>query len=126
MLKNLFLSMLLVFAPIQAVLLTTFTLVMADLILGIMAARKRGELITSAGFQRTIIKLAVYEAAICFGFLAETYLTGPLVPISKIVAGFVGLTEITSIFESLNEVSGQNLLKGIIDKLASKNDPKNR
>src|ERR1017187_6759867 len=114
-LKSLALSILVVFAPIHAALLTAFILVMCDLVLGVMAAKKRGEHITSAGFRRTIGKLVVYEVAIALGFLCETYMTGPLVPVSKIIAGFVGITEIKSLMENLNEISGGDILKGLVD-----------
>ena len=42
-----------VFAPIKAVILVTGILIFADLFTGIMAARKKGEKITSAGLRRT-------------------------------------------------------------------------
>ena len=100
-------------------MLTTLVFITLDLVLGVMAARKRGEKITSLGFRRTIVKLSIYEVAIMLGFLCETYMTGDLVPISKIIAGFIGITEMKSLMENLNEVSGTDLLKDIISRLAS-------
>ncbi len=116
-LKNFLLSTLLVFVPIQAALTAVLALVMADLAIGVVAARKRGERILSAGLRRTIAKLLVYESVLMLGFITETYLTGPLIPFSKIIAGFIGFTEIKSLIENLNEASGGELLKGLIDKL---------
>lgn len=121
-LKLLALSILSIFSPIKPILLTALTLVLIDLIIGVVAAKKRGESITSSGFQRTIIKLFVYMSAIILGFLTETYLTGDTVAVCKIISSFVGLTEFTSILESLNEISGGSLLKSIISKLGSKNE----
>ncbi len=119
-------ALLSVFAPIRSVLLTALTLVLADLILGILASHKRGEKITSAGLQRTIVKLVVYMAAIMLAFLTQTYLTGETVAVCKIVSSFVGLTELTSIVESLNELSGGSLLKALLDKFGSQNSVKDK
>lgn len=125
-LKTLVISILLVFAPIKAVLLTTFALVFVDLIAGIWAAVQRGEKITSSGLKRTLIKLFVYEVAVMAAFLCETYLTGAIVPLSKIVSGFVGLTELKSLIESLNELSGGSVLKGLVEKLGSVKDKEDK
>lgn len=121
-LKILAWSVLAVFAPVKMALITALVLVFSDLILGILAARKRGDAITSAGLGRTIVKLSVYEAAILLGFLAETYLTGAIVPVCKIITGYIGLAEATSVIENLNELSGGSLFKGLIAKLGSQND----
>lgn len=121
-LKILALSVLTVFAPVKMAVITTLVMVFADLVLGMLAARKRNEPITSAGLGRTIVKVSVYECAILLGFLAETYLTGPVVPVCKIITGYIGLTEATSVIENLNELSGGSILKGLVAKLGSQND----
>lgn len=114
-------SLLAVFAPLKPVLLAVLGLVILDFTLGVLAARKRGEPITSSGFKRTVIKLFVFQAAIIAAFVTEVYLTGDLAPVQKIVSCFIGLTELTSIAENLNEISGGNLLKTLIEKIGSKN-----
>jgi len=111
----------LVFSPIKQMLITAFCLVMADMILGMLAARKRKEPITSAGLGRTPVKLFVYGASICLGFLTQQYLTGDTFPILNIITSLIGLTEIKSILENLNDVSGTDLLRAILDKLSSVN-----
>jgi phage-related holin len=108
-----------VFQPAQSMLLTVLVLIVCDLITGVLAARKRGESIKSAGIGRTIVKLVIYELAIGLSFLAETYLMGPLIPASKIAASLIGTTELLSVLENLNTLSGGDLLKSIIDKLTS-------
>lgn len=123
-LKNLAIMALAVFAPIQGTLVTVFILILADLIFGIFAAHKRKETITSAGIRRTVTKLLVYEITIMLCFLTETYLIDGLLPITKMVAGVVGMVEIKSIIEHVNEVHGSNIFKDIILKLGSTNDPK--
>lgn len=110
-----------IFAPIHAVMLTALMLIVVDLITGILAARKRKEKIASAGLGRTVIKVVIYQAAIMLGFLTETYLTGPEVPVSKIITGYIGLTELTSIVENMSIISGTSLMKSLVDRLSSKN-----
>lgn len=119
-LKIISLTLLAVFAPIKAIILTAFVLILADLFTGVFAAFKRKEPITSAGFKRTLIKLFVYQSAIMLGYLAETYLTGTLLPVSKIITSYIGFTEIVSVLENLNSIAGGSLLTALITKLGNK------
>lgn len=114
-------SIISVFAPAKAVLLTTLLLVLVDMVTGAIAAKKRGEKITSAGFGRTIAKILVYELAVGLGFLTETYMTGPMVPVSKIVSSLIGLTELKSCIENLNDINGSPVLTSLVQKLSSQN-----
>lgn len=111
-----------VFAPIQAVIIITGVLVIADLITGILAAKKRGEPIDSAGLRRTVTKTAVYLTAVCMGFLVEKYMIDEILPISKIVSGIIGMVELKSLMENLNTIHGSDIFKEIIYKLGSHND----
>lgn len=117
LLKYLALSIIAVFAPAKAMILTSLALVLVDLMTGIMAARAQKEPITSQGLRRTAAKLFVYEMAVMLGFLTQQYLTGPEVPVASIIAGLVGLTELTSCLENLNIIGGNDMLKAILDKL---------
>lgn len=115
-----------VFAPIQGVLGAAAALIVADLVLGLLAARKRKQKITSSGLRRTLGKLALYEVAIALAFLAEHYLTGGAIPLVKLVSGVVGLTEITSCLENINTLSGGSVFRSILARLAppsNKDDP---
>lgn len=53
------------------------------------------------------------------GFLTEQYMTGDLVPVMKILAGLIGITELKSILENLEEITGMPIIKMLIDKLNS-------
>ena len=116
------LAIIVIFAPIKAMILSALFLTVCDGVLGVMAAHKRGEAITSAGFRRTISKILIYELAICMAYIAQHYLTGDAIPVSSVVAGFVGITEFKSCMENLNDVSGGQLLKALLQKLGSIND----
>lgn len=108
-----------VFEPAKSMLLTVLVLIVVDLVSGILAARKRGESIRSAGIGRTVVKLLIYEVSIALAFLTETYLTGPEIPCAKVVASLIGTTELLSVLENLNTLSNGDLLKSIIDKISS-------
>lgn len=121
-LKVLGLSLLAVFAPAKAMILTSLALVLMDLVTGIIAAKKAGEPVTSAGLRRSIGKLLIYEAAILLGFLTQQYMTGDTVPVSNIIAGLIGVAELTSCLENLNKISDGSILKAVLDKIGSPNE----
>lgn len=110
-----------VFAPAKGMIITVLVLIIADLVTGLMAAKKQNVPITSSGIRRTVVKLFVYEGAIMLAFLTQTYLTGESIPVSSIVAGLIGLAELTSVFENLNIIGDGKLLQSILDKLNSAN-----
>jgi hypothetical protein len=75
------------------------------LITGVWAAKKQGQAITSGGLKMTIYKIVFYELAICMGFLAQTYLTGTVLPVCNLITSVIGLTEMTSILENLQTIN---------------------
>jgi len=115
--KTFIFSILVIFLPIKPVLLTVLTLVGVDLIGGLMAAKKRKEPITSSGFKRTIVKLFVYELVIILAHITTQYLTGDMIPLVKILAGYIGITELKSCMENMEELTGVPVLKALIDKI---------
>jgi hypothetical protein len=121
-LKTLVFALIAVFAPAKGIVLTSFALVLIDLVTGIWAAKKRGEPITSQGLRRTLTKLAVYESALLIAFLAEQYLISDLLPVSKIVSSYIGVVELKSVLENVNDIGGNDLLKALINKLNGPND----
>lgn len=107
-----------VFAPIKAALVTVVVLVVVDLITGIMAARSRKEAITSDALSRTVKKLLVYECAALCGFLAQTYLVLGVIPLCNLVTSLVGLTEMKSVLENLDQISGGNFFAALVARLS--------
>lgn len=110
-------SIALVFMPIKATLITVMVLTVADLITGIMASRKEGKKITSSGLKRTIIKTTVYELVVMLGFLTERFMVGDSIPVVKVLAGFIGLTELKSVLENIERISGMPIIKLLIQRL---------
>lgn len=117
---KLFVILVAVFAPAKAMLLTALVLVVADLVTGMWASLKAGESLSSAKLKTSVLKIVVYELAIGLGYLAQAHLTGEAIPVASIVSGFVGLTEMLSVTENLNRISGGTLLSGLVNTLNSK------
>lgn len=111
-----------ILAPIHAVMAATGFLIVMDTVTGIMAARKRGDVIKSASLRRSVSKMLVYQIAVITGFIAQKYLLADLIPVSSVVAAMIGMVELTSILENLHVVYGSNIFQGLLDKLGSKND----
>jgi phage-related holin len=110
-----------ILAPIHSVMAVAGIMIVVDLITGVLAARKRGEIISSAALRRTVSKMLVYQSAIVTGFLCEHYLLSDTLPIVKLIAAAIGLVEMKSITENLNELNGAPIFKSLIESLGSKN-----
>jgi fumarate reductase subunit D len=120
LLKLFVVSIAALFLPIKSLLFATGALIVLDLITGVMAARKRGEKITSGRLRDSLSKLVIYEVAICAAFVAEHYISDML-PFVKIASSMISLVELTSVYENLNDISGKDILKSLIVKLGSPN-----
>lgn len=117
---EIFTAILVIFAPIKAVMITVGVLVGADLIFGIWAAKKRGEKITSARLSHSVTKALVYQMAVMSGFLVEKYLMDGALPVCKIVASVIGSVELKSLLESGNDILGQPVFNAIAEQLKRK------
>lgn len=104
-------------APIRPVLLATTALVGADLLTGLLKARKNKEPITAWGLRRTLVKTAVYLTAIVLGYVTERWLLDGFLPVVKLISGAVGVVELKSCLENLSAISGRDVLKVAIDRL---------
>lgn len=110
-----------IFAPIVPMIFACGVLIFADLITGILAAKKRKEKIKSAEMRRSVSKFIVYQIAILSAFVLEKYMLQDLIPVSKIVAGVIGMVEFTSILENGSAIAGKDILSLVLEKLGSKN-----
>lgn len=111
-----------VFLPIKAVLITVIALIIVDMVSGMAVARSKGEKITSKAMGRTIVKILVYEFSIMAGFLAERYLLDGSIPLVKLLAGLVGVTEMVSVLENADILSGNTMFASIVSMLQSKSN----
>lgn len=115
-----------IIAPIHATMLALGFLVVVDLVLGIWVARKSGVPITSAGLRRTLVKLVLFQVGLVTAFIVETYLAKGVFPIVQTFSAMVSISELVSVFENINKISGVNVLGKLIESLRSKNDSKNQ
>lgn len=120
---NLSLAALAVLAPIQSIMIVVAILIGADFITGIMKAYKLKEAITSRALARSIYKMCFYQLAVLSAFLLETYLIPGVLPVTKLVAGVIGLTELLSVLENTQRTTGINL-RGIIAVLQNRKEGK--
>ena len=107
--------MLAMLAPIYPLMGAVGVLIAADLVTGILAARKRGEAITSRAMSRTITKALVYQLAVISAFALEG-LVG--LPVAKLIAAVIGLVEFKSLAENVKAITGVDL-KQVIAKISS-------
>lgn len=121
-LKALALSALAIFAPVKPLMLAALFLVVVDTITGLLAARKKGEAVTSAKLRRSVSKALVYSAGLMAGHVTGIYLIDQDW-VAKLVAGAIGVTEMLSIAENLSHFSGGGVLKSLVTKLGSPNEP---
>jgi hypothetical protein len=109
-------------APTGPWLATIGFLVIADMILAIIRAYKQpGGInnIQSRKLRRTITKFVVYAIAILTAYIIElNFLPGMM--IMKLIAGLIAASEIKSIDENIEKITGTSLFKSIIRKFSPK------
>ena len=106
------------FMEIRPFIVFTLILVVADLITGILAAHKRGEIISSWGLRRTIVKFVLYGIAIVLSKGMEHVFSVPQVV--YVVAFYICLTEFYSNLENIGEVTGTNVITSVKNLLTDK------
>lgn len=117
-------SILSIFIPIKAMAIAALCVTILDMILGVAAAKKQGLPITSSGLKQTIIKIFVYEMALILGLIIQKYLMQDSMPLTNLVATLIGCTELKSVAENLEIISGQPFLTALITIISNKqNNP---
>jgi len=96
------------FLPIKHFLIFTIFVVFADTVTGIIAAKKRGEKITSKGLYRTSQKVAVYFCGIMIFHGASITFQLPS-QITYSVSFIIAATELFSISENIKSITGTNI-----------------
>ncbi len=104
-----------ILTPIKEVSLTLVLLIVTDFIFGITRAVKLKETITSRKMSRSIAKILFYNIVILLLYYTNIYIFETGLPLEKLGAGLICLTELRSIDESWQLLFGWSLW----DKLAS-------
>lgn len=119
-------SVVAVFAPIEMTLLTVLILVSVDLVTGLLLARKNKEPISSLGIKKTVVKLLVYEIVICLSYLIDQYLTFNSILVLNMVSSIIGITELKSVAENINILTGGGVLDGILKAISAASPSANK
>lgn len=98
--------------PIFPMMMTILFLLVADLITGVWASKRRREPITSHRLSMSITKALLYNIVIISSFLVEKYVMG-VIPWTRIVSGFIAVVELHSIMENVNSLTGVNVWRAI-------------
>jgi uncharacterized membrane protein len=96
------------FFPIKHFLIFTIFVVFADTVTGIIAAKKRGEKITSKGLYRTSQKVVVYFCGIMI-FHGASVTFGLPSQIVYSVSFLIAFTELYSVSENIKSITGVNI-----------------
>ncbi len=96
------------FFPIAPYLLAIFCLVAFDTITGLSAAKHRKEPIRANAMRRTIQKIKLYFIAIILVRIVEVVFF-EFAPLTYIVASYIGIVELKSNFENIEEVTGTTI-----------------
>jgi hypothetical protein len=122
-LKTAVAAILAITAPLHHIFIAVFFLVTLDLILAIIASIKSKVAIQSGKLKGSVIKLLAYNTSIVVSYIVESNLTGPDVPVLRMVTTIIGLTELKSVLEHLDVITGGGVIKAILVKInAGKKD----
>jgi len=118
-LKSFLVSLLSFFLPVVPLLLLVGGFILIDTILGIWAAKKRGEKITSRKLGNIIPKMILYQMAVLSAFVLDVWLLGEFIKLilsidllfTKLVAMTLVFIEILSINENFTFITGKNLFQ---------------
>jgi len=113
-------SLLAFFAPIHALLLSVFILLLIDVGVEIAATFKKKEVVLSKSLRTFVVKLIMYEIALISAFLVSHFMMNDVFPIENLIATVCGLIELKSILENLDQMSGEPIFKSIIRTLKKK------
>lgn len=111
-------SLMAVMEPIEPLILTTMSLIVTDFIFGIYRSyRADPKSVTSRKMGHTISKILLYNICIICVFLIQHYIINDSLPLAKIVAGIVCITELKSIDESFSKAFGFSFYEKLVEVL---------
>lgn len=107
--------------PIADSIILLTLLIIADFVLGVWAAKKRNEAITSRGFRSTLHKTATYAICIFFlHYIKVTMLTKIEFDFAYIITLAAILIELKSLSENAFVITGFDFWQVIKDKISQK------
>jgi hypothetical protein len=116
-------SFLSILSPVMPMIYIAFFVILIDTGFGIWRSVKKGgwKAFRSRRLSHTLSKAFLYSGAILMVFLIEKYIAGDLIGhfisvdlvMTKMIAFFCVATEIKSINESYEDVTGKNMIKAV-------------
>jgi phage-related holin len=103
------------FSPAFHLMLAIGFFIICDMVTGIMAAKKRGEEITSKKMRPTVTKGIGYMIAILVAHVFEQHFIQGFEAM-KIVAGLIAFIEVKSLDENFRVITGKSLFKQFLKK----------
>jgi len=104
------------FQPTYSILLMVGFFVTMDTIAAIAAAAKKGEPITSRKFRAIFPKFIIYGVAVLVAHVIQKEFF-PDIPAIKIIAGYVAYSELLSIDENVEKITGQSMFRFFVKLL---------
>ena len=103
------------FSPAYPMMMAIGFFFVMDFITGIMAAKKRGEEISSKKMRPTITKVIGYMIAILVAHVFQQNFLKDI-EVLKIVAGLIAFIEVKSLDENFRDITGKSLFKQFLKK----------
>lgn len=97
---------------ITPLLLSVGALILFDTVTGVVAARKRGEIIDSRKGGRVLSKILLYPCILIVSKVSETYLA-PDIPWMRVATGLIAAVEMKSIYENVSDALGYDLWRQV-------------
>ncbi len=107
------------FAPIATMIHCVLIFIAIDFLTGVYASRKLGQKIVSHRLRNTIEKFVFYTSAIILGHMFMKEMAN-WTNLDQLIAGFIAMTELISIFENITRITGLNFMKFFRDTIISK------
>lgn len=95
--------------PIKYLLFGVGALIIIDTIIGIWRSLKLNQKITSKRLSNVISKMFLYQIAVISAYIVQLMIGLDEVPLAQVVGVAIALTELKSIHESVEEVTGLNV-----------------
>lgn len=109
-------SLVVYFQPVYSVLLLVGFFVTMDTIAAMTAAMKNGEPITSRKFRAVFPKFIIYGVAVLVSHVIQRQFFLDF-PATKIIAGYIVYSELLSIDENIEKITGYSMFRFFIKML---------
>jgi DNA integrity scanning protein DisA with diadenylate cyclase activity len=120
--KSFALALIAFISPIKWLIIGVGALILLDTLSGLYRAYKLKQEITSKRFGHIVSKLLLYNIAIISGYILQLMIGLEILPLAKIISVAIGLTELKSITENVNEITGIDLWQFIQGYLRRNSD----